>query len=361
MILKLLAASVLAAVLYLLLWPVPIEPVAWLPSDNPGYTGPFAISEELNSVQYIPLPDGEFGPEDITLGPGGRLVTGVDSGKILAIDLDTGEALQVADTGGHPLGIEFDRSGNLWVADAYKGLLRIAPSGEIHVMATETSDGSPILYADDLDIAPDGRVYFSDASTRFSAEQNGGTYQASLLDLMEHSGNGRILVFDPQSGRTEVFADGLNFANGVAVTADGQGLLVNETGTYAIHHYSLAADTYGERTTILDALPGFPDNINRMPDETFWVGIVSPRSETLDNLAAFPFLRQVVSRLPANMRPGAQRHGFILRINEAGEILGNLQDPSGVYATTTGAVDLPAEHAGRVAVSSLTEPRIAIW
>ena len=34
---------------------------------------------------------------------------------------------------------------------------------------TDSVDGTPILYADDLDIADDGIIYFSDASTKFGA------------------------------------------------------------------------------------------------------------------------------------------------------------------------------------------------
>ena len=30
-------------VVYFLVWPVPIDPVAWEAPSNPGYTGPFAI------------------------------------------------------------------------------------------------------------------------------------------------------------------------------------------------------------------------------------------------------------------------------------------------------------------------------
>lgn len=347
----------LVAVAYLFLWPVPIEPQPWKPTANPGYTGRFAANDALASAAYVALPEGEYGPEDIAVGPDGRLYTAVHSGKILALDLATQSWSVYAVTGGRPLGIEFDEQGTLWVADAYLGLLSVAADGEVSAVASETSDGSPILYADDVDIAADGRVYFSDASSRFGARAIGGTLEASLLDLMEHSANGRVLVYDPVTRRTQVFADGLTFANGVAVSLDSRSLFVNETGTYAVHRYSLEKDSYGRRQTVLSALPGFPDNINRMPDGSLWLGIVSPRSEAMDALAGSPVLRRLVMRLPASVRPGPQRYAFVLQINESGEVLANLQDPSGDYASTTGATVLPD---GRLAISSLTEPRIAL-
>ncbi|MEM1402691.1 MAG: SMP-30/gluconolactonase/LRE family protein [Pseudomonadota bacterium] len=356
-ILKLIGVAVLSLGAYLLLWPVSVDPQSWTPTPSAGYVGPFERNTELAALEFLPLADGEYGPEDVTIGADGRMYTAVHSGRILAIDPESGATETIVETKGRPLGIEFDDKGTLWIADAYRGLFSLSTDGELTLHASETSDGSPILYADDVDIAPDGRVYFSDASTRFGAENNGGTLAASLLDLMEHSDNGRILVFDPQSGETSVFAEGLTFANGVAVSADGRYLLVNETGSYAVHRYSLQETDYGRRTTIVSGLPGFPDNVNRMNDGNFWIGIVSPRSEALDELAESPFSRRIVSRLPASMRPTAQLYTFVIKIDVDGSILENLQEPSGAYATATGATELPD---GRLVLSSLTEPRIAI-
>ncbi|MBU0989638.1 MAG: hypothetical protein KJ823_05555, partial [Proteobacteria bacterium] len=55
------------------------------------------------------------------------------------------------------------------VADAFRGLLSIAPDGTITELAV-VADGVPIRYADDVDVAADGKIYFSDASTKFCAK-----------------------------------------------------------------------------------------------------------------------------------------------------------------------------------------------
>ena len=81
------------------------------------------------------------------------------------------------------------------------------------------SCGIPIRFADDVAVAADGKVYFSDASTKFGAKESGGTCEASLLDLMEHGGHGRLIVYDPATGVANTLMDGLNFANGVARSA----------------------------------------------------------------------------------------------------------------------------------------------
>ncbi|MFM8780165.1 MAG: hypothetical protein ACKOFO_01535, partial [Gemmatimonadota bacterium] len=41
------------------------------------------------------------------------------------------------------------------------------PTGQATALATEAA-GRPVGLADDLDVAPDGRVYFSDASSKFT-------------------------------------------------------------------------------------------------------------------------------------------------------------------------------------------------
>ncbi len=148
---------------------------------------------------------------------------------------------------------------------------------------------------------------------------------------------------------------GLSFANGIALTADETHYLVVETGTYSILKVPVQANQPAE--TILQNLPGFPDNINRNADGTFWIGLASPRSAAMDFLSGRPFLRKVVQRLPAFMRPKPQRYGFVLRIDEAGNVLETLQDPSGAYALTTGLIE-GAD--GTRYITSVTEPDLGV-
>ncbi|MEO9897090.1 MAG: SMP-30/gluconolactonase/LRE family protein [Paracoccaceae bacterium] len=346
-----LAAVVIAAIAYLVLWPVPINPVAFTVPEDAGYTGVFAPNDRLAALQFVDL-DGRSGPEDAEVGPDGLIYAAVHEGEIIRIEQD-GSITSFAQTDGRPLGIEFGPDGTLYVADAYRGLLAVDQAGVVTLL-TDKVDGTPILYADDLDVTAQGVVYFSDASTRFGAENNGGTLPASVLDLMEHSANGRVLKYDTATGETTVFATGLTFANGVALNPTEDAVFVVETGDYRIWRMPLNG-AQGE--VILDNLPGFPDNINPAPDGTFWVGLVSPRNALVDKLSNRPFWRGVIMRLPDAVRPAPTRYGFVARISEGGEILETLQDPSGAYALTTGAVTLPD---GRILVTSLTEQKLGI-
>lgn len=345
---------IVALAAYLLLWPVAIEPVAWNAPVDAGYVADYRPNERLKAVSRIALPD-HTGPEDAAFGPDGALYMATHEGAILRYDPGSGAVRTFATTNGRPLGVEFGPDGTLYVADAYRGLLAISNAGAVTVLADTTDGDSPILYADDLDIAPDGSVYFSDASTRFGAEKIGSTLSASILDLMEHSSNGRVLRYDPATGKTTTVLDGLNFPNGVAMTQSGRHYLLVETGTYSV--LKVAVDGSAPPQTIVENLPGFPDNINRNADGTFWFGVVSPRSKIADQVSAQPFLRKVIMRLPAFVRPKAQRYSFVVRIDEEGQVLDTLQDPEGSYALNTGLIEGPD---GRRYVTSLTEPDLGV-
>jgi sugar lactone lactonase YvrE len=61
--------------------------------------------------------------------------------------------------------------------------------------------GDPIRYADAVVVARDGKIYFTDASTRFGPVDWGGTFEASVLDILEQSATGRVLGARPGQPR----------------------------------------------------------------------------------------------------------------------------------------------------------------
>lgn len=338
--------------LYLIAWPVPIEPVAWEAPFNPGYSGAFESNQRLKDIQKLPLRD-NHGPEDIALDSQGRIYASTHEGRIVRLLPDGSSSQNWVETGGRPLGIDFDKSGHLIVADAFRGLLSIAEDKTITVLATE-ADGVPISYTNDVDIADDGKIYFSDASTKFGAKEWGGTYEASLLDLMEHGGHGRLLVFNPTDGSVQTLLDALNFANGVAISHDQSYVLVNETGNYRVIRYWLNGPKKGQSETLLKDLPAFPDNISTGLGNRFWVALISPRSAVLDQLSDKPFMRKVIQRLPAFLRPKAQPYGHIIAVDGSGNVVQNLQDPQGTYPLNT-AVTETEEY---LYIGSLISPNI---
>lgn len=331
------AGAVSLLLLYLFLWPVPIDPVAWDAPTDRGKVDPFEANDLLRRAMLIELGPHE-GPEDITAGPDGRLYTGTSDGRILRFRTD-GSAVEVfAETGGRPLGLEFDAAGNLLVANGYLGLQRVSPDGNVETLS-DAYAGARIDYANDVAVAASGTIYFSDSSSKFGALKSGGTYEASLLDIMEHGGHGRVFRFEPANGETSMLMDGLNYANGVAISDDQHFLMVNETGSYRVLRHWLDGSAAGQTEVVIDNLPGFPDNINNGFNGRFWVGLVAPRNKMLDNMSGKPWLRKLVQRLPAAVRPQAEPSSHVIAINADGEVLMNLQDTAARLPALTGVFE----------------------
>jgi len=346
------------AVAYLCFWPIPAEPVSWSAPTPPGYTGAHAPNTRLSRLRAIEIAE-EFGPEHIAIGPDGQLYAAMTSGNVLRMDPDGGNQEVFANTGGRVLGFDFDAEGRMIAADAMKGLLVIA-DGHASVLTDHVSPDDPVRYANSVVVAPDGIVYFTDASARFSPAQWGGTYEASVLDILEQAATGRVLAYDPATAITRVVAHGFSFANGLALSADGQTLFTAETGRYRIWKVdSRARDIDVQRgspqtSVLLDNLPGYPDNLMRGRDGRIWVGLFRPRNPAADGLAQRPFLRKVLLRLPRSLLPTGEPYGHVFAIDEAGRVTEDLQDPGGAYPETTGAT----ETADRLYVHSLHAPTI---
>ncbi|WP_370136490.1 strictosidine synthase family protein [Alteromonas sp.] len=339
---------------YLLLWPVPIAPMSWQAPSSNGFSGQFAENTRLSGLTLIAL-DSDNGPEDFAINAAGTIATATHSGAVLLKKKGDATFAPWINTGGRPLGIEFDADDNLLIADAHRGLLIANPEGELTVLVNQV-DNTKVMYADDVDVANNGKIYFTDATTKFSAMEYGGTLQASLLEILEHRGNGRLIEYDPVRRTSNVLMDGLVFANGVAISHDQNSVLVNETGKYRVLRYWLVGPKQGQVEVVIDNLPGFPDNISQATSGAYFLGLASPRSAPVDALSDKPFIRKIVQRLPQFMRPQGQAYGHLVKISESGEVLQSYQDPSGGFPFVTGAIQTDEG----VYVSSLTARAVGV-
>ena len=321
--------------LYLLAWPVPIDPVAWdAPADH-GLVDPFAPNDLLTVASAIDLGSHE-GPEDATLGRDDAVYVTTEGGLVLRVRNRKVE--EHADVGGRPLGIEVDSDGSLVIANAYLGLQRVDMQGRVNGILASV-DGTTPIYPNNLAIGNDGKIYFTEASSKFGADKYRGTYNASLLDIMEHGGHGGVFVFDPTTGASAQLLDGLTYANGIAISADDSFLVIAETSSYRVLKYWLSGPNRGSTEVLLDNLPGFPDNLKTGKVGRFWVGLAAPRNQLLDRISGKPWLRKVVQRLPAALRPKAVRSSHVIAFNGEGEILMNMQDPNARFPTLTGVLE----------------------
>lgn len=341
---SILGAIVLIALLaaYLCYWPVAIEPAAWSPPQSPPLAGDYAPNVLLKSTTRI---GGDVGraPEDVALDAEGRLYAGFEDGRIVRFSPDGTAPETFANTGGRPLGLEFDAQQNLVVADSYKGLLRVSPAGEIEVLAT-AFEGRRFGFTDDLDIGSDGTIYFTDASWKFGQKQY-------MEDLIEHQPNGRFFAYDPAQKSVRLLIDRLCFANGVAVSPDDSFALVAETGAYRVLRHWLHGEKAGATEVFIDNLPGFPDGVTTGDGGRFWIALAAPRDAMLDALLPRPWLRKVLMRLPAMLRPAATRYSFVIAVDADARVTQNLQDPGAAYAPITNV----REHAGTLYFGSIEE------
>jgi len=344
-----LAAIGTALVGYLLLWPVPVEPVAWTVPAAPGYTGPHAANQRLAALRSIEL-GGDEGPEHVVLHDG-WLYAAVASGAIVRMRPDGSQREIAVRTSGRPLGFDFAADGALVIADPmagpHGGLLRatgLGPNAKVELL-TDQVDGDPIRYADGVVVAKSGKIYFTDASRRFGAKAAGGTFDASVLDIVEHQSTGRVLEYDPATRATRVLLSDLCFANGIALSADERHLFVAETGEYRIWKLDVAAKDQSAKqpnaaaSVLLANLPGYPDNLMRGRDGRIWAGLAKPRGAFLDDNAGKPWLRKLALRLPKPLWPVPPAYGHVFAFDEAGRVLVDLQDPSGAYPETTSVTE----------------------
>ena len=320
-LLGVLIALLAGVALYLALTPSLIDPLAWDAPKAPPMTGVMEPNDTLMKAEL--LGKGQLnGPEDTAIDAQGRVYGSQQDGSIIRI-LSDGAVETFVNTGGRPLGMDFDAKGNLIVADAFKGLLSIDPQGQISVLTTEAA-GVPFKFTDDLEIASDGRIYFSDASDKFDQPDY-------MLDLLEARPHGRLLRFDPVTGKTEVLLDDLYFANGVTLSQNEDFVLVNETYRYRITRYWLNGEKAGTSDVFIDNLPGLPDNLQGDGAGTFWVAMPSPRKSDADLLHRFPWLKSQISKLPRSFWPKATPYGLVIAIDENGQITRSLHDTSATH------------------------------
>ena len=218
------------------------------------------------------------GPEAITFSEEGLMYTGNEDGRIIVMSRDGSNPYDFVNTGGRPLGLKFNHQGDLIVADAYSGLLSINMDGEITVLSSEY-EGVPFLLTDDLDIASDGMIYFSDASSVYNLENSGDDWNQA---------NGRLLSYNPITEQTILLLDSLYFANGVALNHDESFVLVNETWRGHVRRYWLSGPNEGQTDIFANIYDNigwvYVDNITFNDESIFWVATFNGPVMGLDTL-----------------------------------------------------------------------------
>jgi len=326
-------------------------------SAVPGSGTPYELNNRLSEAEPIGLGELE-GPEDVILDRDDHLYCGTRHGEIIryfAPDYKVSEVF--AHVGGFPLGLAFDREGSLISCVGAMGLYRISPDREVTRLSAETKrswrsvvDDARLRDPNDLDIAPDGRIYFTDSTTRYDAHE-------WAVDSIENRGTGRLLVYDPRDGTTKTLLDGYRYTNGVCMAHDGKSLFFAESWACRIHRFWLEGPKAGQAECIIRDMPGYTDNINRASDGTYWMAWLGMRTPSFDLSLRHPGMRKrMTRRLPQDdwLFPNINTGG-VLKFDETGRIIETFGDLAGISHPMVTSM---REHKGYLYIGGILNNRI---
>lgn len=235
------------------------------------------------------------------------------------------------------------------MCDARRGLLDVDPvSGAVEVLLDRV-DGRPMRFCNNVAVAADGTIWFSDSSRHYGVEQ-------WKDDFVQDTRTGRLLRRDPDGTVTAVL-DGLAFANGVALAADESYVCVAEMRGRTVVRLWLTGPRAGERDLLVGDLPGYPDNISRGSDGLIWVTIASPVDGLVERLGSAPLaLRKAVTKIPEALQPRPRQTIRVQAYDDTGRRVHDVDLDHPGYHMVTGV----REHHGRVWMGSLHEPSVAV-
>lgn len=311
---------------YLLFYPTGLSLRSWVPPPAPLLEGDYQKNDLLSNLDilYSGMCDK---CEDIAIDSSGNIYGGDIHGNIMFFEKNTTAGKVLANTGGRPLGLHFDHSGDLIIADADKGILKYSKNGTLSTVVDRYED-YVFKFADDLEIDSTGIIYFTDASSRFGFAYN-------QKNILENQPTGSFYSYNPSTNELSLLMDSLNFANGVAIDHNEEFVFVNETMNYQLRRYWINGIKKGQWEVMFNNLPGFPDGISRGENGIFWLTFASPRVKILDDLLPHPFLRNILYRIPESLQPSPIHYGIILGIDREGRVVYNFQDPSGKFGEIT--------------------------
>ncbi|RWR90466.1 protein STRICTOSIDINE SYNTHASE-LIKE 13 [Cinnamomum micranthum f. kanehirae] len=256
------------------------------------------------------------------------LVTTTWSEKLCAngVDSTTSKQGKHEQHCGRPLGLRFNReTGDLYIADAYYGLLVVGPKGGIATPLATHAGGKSILFANDLDIHRNGSIFFTDTSMRYNRMNH-------HFILLEGEATGRLLRYDPSSKTTHIL----------------------------LMRYWLEGPRTGE-VEVFANLPGLPDNIRMNGKGQYWVAMDCCRTSVQEVLSHNPWIKNIYFRLPLKMTMlarfiGMKMFSVISLFNEEGEILEVLEDRRGEVMTLVSEVQ---EIDGKLWIGTVAHNHIA--
>lgn len=343
---------------------------------TPSLPLPTPSRDLLHRAHTIQIPSA-FGPESLAFDPSGRgPYTGVADGRILKWDPVSSSWLQFAFTSsfrkectrpfapelehvcGRPLGLKFEqKTGDLYIADAYFGLQRVGPEGGLASMVVTEAEGLPLYFTNDMDIDEENdTIYFTDSSTKFRRRH-------FMPSVLSGDKTGRFIRYKITTKEVTVLLRDLAFANGVALSKDRSFVLVAESSTCRILRYWLRGPNTGQVETFVD-LPGYPDNIRRNSEGEFWVALHAKKTLLADWLLRNTWIGTTLLKLPLSY---VQRlhalfvgghHAIVVKLSEGGQVVEVLEDAQGKQVRYASEIE---ERDGNLWIGSVMMPSVWVY
>ncbi|XP_060169968.1 protein STRICTOSIDINE SYNTHASE-LIKE 3-like [Lycium barbarum] len=258
---------------------------------------------------------------------------------------------------GRPLGLRFDKkTGDLYIADAYFGLMKVGPEGGLAASLTTEAEGVPLGFANDLDVDDDGNVYFTDSSTKYQ--------RRNFMQLVfSAEDSGRVLKYNPKTKETTVLIRNLQFPNGISLSKDGSFFIFCEGSKGRLRKYWLRGEKAGT-SEVIAILPGYPDNVRANTRNEFWVAIHCRRTIYSYINAIYPQLRQFLLKLPVSaklqylMHIGGRLHAVVAKYSPEGKLLQILEDRQGKVVRAVSEVE---EREGKLWMGSVLMSFISVY
>ncbi|KAM7528249.1 hypothetical protein LguiB_031659 [Lonicera macranthoides] len=352
---------------------VHVEMPAW--ADVPGEKD----KENLLQKSEIRFLNQVQGPESVAFDPQGRgPYTGVADGRVLfwngenwtdfaytspnrsdLCDLKPSPLsyLKNEHICGRPLGLRFDKkTGDLYIADAYLGLLKVGPEGGLATSLTIEAEGVPLWFTNDLDVDDEGNVYFTDSSSKYR--------RRNFMQLVFSSEpSGRVLKYDPKTKETTVLIRNLQFPNGLSLSNDYSFFVLCEGSIGRLRKYWLKGEKAGT-SEVMAILPGYPDNVRRNEKGEYWVAIHCRRTLYTYFCAHHPKIRKFLLKLPIPAKIqylfhiGGRLHAAVVKYSAEGKLLKILEDREGKVVRAVSEVE---EKDGKLWMGSVLMPFVAVY
>ena len=237
----------------------------------PSMEGPLQPNEALD---HLPVVCQSFpGIDDVVIDEEGRLYISSEHRvmRLSGEDYKNQEVFYECDAPAGGLGIYPD--GRLMVCISERGVVLVDENGRQD--GIDTVQGSAIKCPTSVTAGPDGKIYITDGTVHHNP-------QDWVWDLMEKQTAGRLICYEPETGKSEILLKDLAYPYGVCLTHDLRSLLLTESWQHTLWQYPLDNLRPGAGERVIPNMPGYPARIVPSGDGGYWMCLFGMRTALLE-------------------------------------------------------------------------------